>query len=74
MRRAQGWVSEPAVVTQHHHRQIGHSMLRVRHSGRAGLSQTGRKPRGDRTMTMFNQTGLAAVGALAVLVLVLVLA
>ncbi len=36
MRRAQGRVSEPAVVTKPRHRQIGHSMLRVRHSGRAG--------------------------------------
>ena len=49
-------------------------MLRVRHSGRKGLSRTGRKPRGDRKMTMFNQTGLATVGALAILVLVLVIA
>ncbi len=38
------------------------------------IFRTGRNPRGDKNMTMFNQTGLAAVGALAILVLVLVLA
>ncbi|MCY4592106.1 MAG: hypothetical protein OXE86_16435 [Alphaproteobacteria bacterium] len=74
MRRAQGWVSEPAVVTQYHHRQIGHNVLRVRHSGRAGHLPDRLQPPRRLGMTMFNQTGLAAVGALAILVLVLVLA